>query len=1111
MKKTVLSRIISTVAVFTLCFSALSSTVSAMAATLSSSRQGAQKTSFNYVALGASNTAGYGLHGYNYDYIYEYPTEKSIGNRYGYKMHPEDSYPVLIRDELNKMYNTNLEVIAASSMRAEEVHVLLDDDYIGDKYTDNWFYDMNGDGVSYFWSYYPGVYEYQRFAEAGVPGYNADPSYTPTPKEAFDALRKATKESVANADLITVDAGMNNFGTYMFNLIASGWFSNDLGEISPELGVYYDAARDYAIDVIKKVVGDSIPETMLRNFADTLSYAAVGYCLNINSIMEHIFELNPDAEVVLISAQSMLHGLNIVMPGYDGVIPFGEIFDIIVDAANFYTAVLSPYADKYYFANVSEDGHVEFLKDEAANYNGDPSTIPLNMKDCFDVLDGSLILKTRVQQMFATQMSESGFVNITDVQKDATTIDGVKTFHNGFHYDRYDNTEFTPITLADGTYLKDFIKNGENGKLPDNQRAVYEIYERMLALAYDVAMEVFGEAAKQSLVDLTVTMNPALSGVKAADILLEVLGKAMEESLTDSSYSFSLNEMYPDGFFSTYEQENGLPEGTLCSKFSFALFLEFAESAFSHPNYEGHREVFNTTWTAYTQKLTGKDITDIQLGIHYMPTENSHYVAVSSGSAGYAELFADSIGLTKDQLGQTTWDNIDYSEIDKADLVSIDFSENEMLGFAVDQVLAYVENYVSTDVRAALTSYVSSVIDGIPYLSALGFRDIAKNKVNSTLDDVLDNELFAGKTMVELDWSKLLDEDMLPMVELVRSEIEKFVINSIGFANYTVSIDVVEWLSRNADSFDTNPVASKILKKTSLLYSLFGDKAIFSVDIPVADGIVYAMESYLYSYVEYMLKSNALISYINSNHPDTKIIIFGHFNPMKGTYLEVGDAMINVGELVEVVALTSSVRSFVQYSMSSNSAFVHIIDAESYYKVAVDAGEIDADLLTFFTLYLNDRSIVDVSPESNQYIVDQMLRYVTLDCDEHEYDSCDDTICNQCGDERTPISHVTGGCEDTVCDLCGNTVNAVGHSFGEWAVTKEPDVDTEGEERRVCSSCGYTETRKLPALENDNNDGAIVAITIACVAVAGAAGFCCYWFIIRKKIISTIVKSKSDD
>jgi len=55
-----------------------------------------------------------------------------------------------------------------------------------------------------------------------------------------------------------------------------------------------------------------------------------------------------------------------------------------------------------------------------------------------------------------------------------------------------------------------------------------------------------------------------------------------------------------------------------------------------------------------------------------------------------------------------------------------------------------------------------------------------------------------------------------------------------------------------------------------------------------------------------------------------------------------------------------------------------------------------------------------------------------------------------------------------VCRLCGAVVSmtdvksAFGHSFGPWELVREAACDREGQEKRVCSTCGEAETRQLP-------------------------------------------------
>ena len=88
------------------------------------------KGTIKYVSLGASNVNGFGLSGY----LPEGTTaaNKDTANVYGYLRSPEGSYPDLIRDYLVEQgYAVELDQLAISSMRVEELRVLLDEDYYG--------------------------------------------------------------------------------------------------------------------------------------------------------------------------------------------------------------------------------------------------------------------------------------------------------------------------------------------------------------------------------------------------------------------------------------------------------------------------------------------------------------------------------------------------------------------------------------------------------------------------------------------------------------------------------------------------------------------------------------------------------------------------------------------------------------------------------------------------------------------------------------------------------------------------------------------------------------------------------------------------------------------
>ena len=375
-------KIASLIMVIAMMFSICATTISAAALGIGED-QTVDKETLNYVSLGASNVNGYGMHGYLEEEVYEHPLLKQNTNIYGYKQDTPGSYPVLIKDALSSKYNVNLSQLAMSSMRAEEVRFLLDDTYNGDAYTDWRFCDVEGytQRSSQNWFYLAGALEWAAQGKEG----------TPTQEQAVEALKAAYRNAIENADLITVDIGVNNFGVYASNQIVSNMYENDLNTIDPELAAKYEEGKAYVLDLIAEyAAGIAIPTETLEHMADTMAYALVGFCLSFDAVMEQIYTLNPDATVVVVSIQNLMEGLYAQLPGIDEKIPFGDMFGALVNAANVYTATISPYATEYLYTDVRADGHVEFFSDELLGYNGDPSTLSQDMKDCFDVYDNDL-------------------------------------------------------------------------------------------------------------------------------------------------------------------------------------------------------------------------------------------------------------------------------------------------------------------------------------------------------------------------------------------------------------------------------------------------------------------------------------------------------------------------------------------------------------------------------------------------------------------------------------------------------------------------------------------------------------------------------------------------
>ena len=317
---------------------------------------------FDYVALGASMTNGYGMRYYLDPDLYNFPNKLSMDGpgASGYRNHVAGSYPYLVGAALQSRVNKEVTVhqLAQSSMRVEELRYLLDDSFSGDEYTRWRFYDPSDD--SGFWG-------------------NGN----------LDAIKQDYRESIRNAEFITYDMGVNNFGVYISNQLQSNLFGADFANI---VGEKY-ASRFYALRsqihaAAAGILGSASTLETVESILDTLTYALLGFEVNFDATMKIIRQLNPDCDIVTVAIQNPMAGMDVSLKGL--IIPFGELYAIMCDMANAYMVTLSPYAKEYYFADVRQNGRVTFFFDELMQYNGDPHTLSQDMLDCFNAYDRKL-------------------------------------------------------------------------------------------------------------------------------------------------------------------------------------------------------------------------------------------------------------------------------------------------------------------------------------------------------------------------------------------------------------------------------------------------------------------------------------------------------------------------------------------------------------------------------------------------------------------------------------------------------------------------------------------------------------------------------------------------
>ncbi len=189
----------------------------------------------NYVSIGDSVMSGWGLDDY-----------KARGTYIVANENVEGSTPVLVGNGLGGK-TTQLHM---PGVRTNEVLYMLDDNYSD-------------------WALNAGMYD--------------DLSNGTYSKEQLDAQKELYRESIRNADVITLDVG--------FNDIWAGWATpiyeifNDFKDPNVSLADQAAKTPEYAAHLVDGFVGGGL--------------AGISYAINYKRITDKIYELNPDATLVV--------------------------------------------------------------------------------------------------------------------------------------------------------------------------------------------------------------------------------------------------------------------------------------------------------------------------------------------------------------------------------------------------------------------------------------------------------------------------------------------------------------------------------------------------------------------------------------------------------------------------------------------------------------------------------------------------------------------------------------------------------------------------------------------------------------------------------------------
>ena len=315
-----------------------------------------ERTALKYVALGDSMTNGYGMEGYypaqdNDPATYQTAGALNEGNRYGYLRNAPGAWPSLVAEALKEQgYAVDLKNLSISGMRPEELRAILDPAYTGDAYTKHVFLpgdDSNGLGGSE-----------QRLCRAiGCTQCGAHDDTNCA--HGLETVRADYNKYIAQADLISIHLGTNNFGTIVTNKLMSmmdldGWSIYD--DITwgdqihdPELKALYEDLKGRITEALAGTVGVEGSEKIV-SVADIMAYGVTGFFENYTACFEIIREMNPTADIVVVGVSNPLEGTSLT---YEGTtVDASAAFEIVTDAIN---GFLGAYVGEgVYFADVEE-------------------------------------------------------------------------------------------------------------------------------------------------------------------------------------------------------------------------------------------------------------------------------------------------------------------------------------------------------------------------------------------------------------------------------------------------------------------------------------------------------------------------------------------------------------------------------------------------------------------------------------------------------------------------------------------------------------------------------------------------------------------------------------
>lgn len=298
-----------------------------------------QDGEFLYVAVGDSASMGYDMDDFDGDFqhVFDVVRGEEASNSSRHSVYTNLCNYLAETAGIENLVTKDLSM---TGMRPLELRSLLDKSYYDAHFDEIKPFDKGGT----FWGYHMDEY----LTSDGRHGYKT-----------YENINKTYTEFLYNADLITIDLTMNDFGTYLGQRFQAGDIPNYANETLAKVlaeGNYPKVAE--AAESLKAVLEEILAKVELpldaatiEGYLDMFLYCFANFAINFSKIMDLIYTNNPDAQVIVVGPYNIMEGVNFVFG--DVTLDVSSIWKALDEAQTAYICAVDPHRNQYKFADMS--------------------------------------------------------------------------------------------------------------------------------------------------------------------------------------------------------------------------------------------------------------------------------------------------------------------------------------------------------------------------------------------------------------------------------------------------------------------------------------------------------------------------------------------------------------------------------------------------------------------------------------------------------------------------------------------------------------------------------------------------------------------------------------